>query len=107
NFAWSHHGWDWAEKELSELKGIVKAVNMSPPHPRLDVETPENEVWRIELGNPSQTKQAGFTADSAKPGDQVHALGNRSRDPNEKRLKAVRITVGDKTYDIYPNRIPR
>ena len=38
--------------------------------------------------------------------DEVTAIGNRSQDENEKRMKAVRITVNGKTYDVYPDRAP-
>ena len=78
---------------------------MAPPHPSLDVATADDGLWRVELGNPRQTQRAGFVEGSAKPGDRVVALGNRSLDPNEKRMKAVRLTIGDKKYDIYPERI--
>jgi hypothetical protein len=33
------------------------------------------------------------------------ALGNRAAD-GATRMKAVRITIGEKVYDIYPDRIP-
>jgi hypothetical protein len=36
----------------------------------------------------------------------VTALGNRSRDETERRMKAVRVTVNGKTYDVYPSRTP-
>ncbi|MBF6617122.1 DUF6152 family protein [Pollutimonas thiosulfatoxidans] len=103
--AWAHHGWNWADSEQIKLTGTVKSVSMVPPHPRLEVETPNDGVWRIELANPAQTKRAGFIEGSAKPGDSVNVTGNRSKDHTEKRMKAVQITVGDKAYDIYPDRI--
>lgn len=103
--AWAHHGWNWADAEQSQLSGTIKSVSMTPPHPRLEVDTANDGLWRIELGNPSQTKRAGFTEASAIPGDTVKVTGNRSKDAGEKRMKAVQITVGDKTYDIYPDRI--
>ena len=31
-------------------------------------------------------------------------IGNRSQDPNETRMKAVRVIVNGKTYDVYPDR---
>lgn len=103
----AHHGWSWADSEQFKLSGTVRKVEVSPPHPWLDVETTSDGVWRVELGNPSQTERAGFVVGSAKPGDKVVATGNRSKDHKEKRMKAVQLTVGDKTYDIYPERIEK
>lgn len=103
--ALAHHGWNWAEDEQTELTGIVRAVVIAPPHPTLDVETASDGLWKVELGNPRQTQRSGFVEGSAKPGDRVVVLGNRSLDRDEKRMKAVRITVEGKVFDIYPDRI--
>lgn len=61
-----------------------------PPYPWLDVRT-DGRVWRVELGNPNQTKEAGFVEGSAKPGDTVTAIGNRDRDSTNKHMKAVQL----------------
>jgi len=102
--ALAHHGWGWAEGEQTELRGTIREVYIGAPHPTLRVETPDG-VWTVELGNPRQTAAAGFNEQSASAGDAVVALGNRSISPAERRLKAVRITVRQRTYDIYPSRI--
>ncbi|HUH58579.1 MAG TPA: DUF6152 family protein [Candidimonas sp.] len=102
--AWAHHGWAWAEEEQMRLAGTVKEVQMAPPHPHLEVQTPQG-AWRVELANPSQTREAGFVESSAKPGDSIIATGNRAKNHAEMRMKAVQITVEGKTYDIYPERI--
>lgn len=103
----AHHGWSWADTDQIELAGTVQQVQIAPPHPWLDVRTADDGVWRVELGNPAQTRRAGFIDGSAKAGDEVLATGNRARDHAEKRMKAVQITVGGKTYDIYPERIQK
>jgi hypothetical protein len=103
--ALAHHGWAWAEEEQTELTGTIRKVVIAPPHPSLDVETANDGMWKIELANPRQTARSGFDEGSAKPGDKIVVLGNRSLDPNEKRMKAVRITVEGKVFDIYPERI--
>ena len=66
----------------------------------------DGAVWRVELAPPARTIAAGFTEDAAKAGDEVTAIGNRSKDKAERRMKAVRIIVGGKTYDVYPDRVP-
>jgi hypothetical protein len=102
----AHHGWSWAEEEQSQLTGTIESVSMSPPHPVLKVKAADG-VWQVDLGNPSQTERSGFTADSAKAGDAIVVLGNRSLEKNRKHMKAVRITVRDRQFDIYPERIKR
>ena len=103
--ALAHHGWSWAVDEQSELKGTVKSVSMAPPHPSLHVTAADGKEWLVDLANPNQTERSGFTAASAKAGDAVVVLGNRSKDQSQLWMKAVRITVAGKTYDLYPERI--
>ena len=102
--AQAHHGWSWAEGEQMELTGTIREVTIAPPHPTLRVEGPDG-MWTVELGNPSQTQRAGFVEGVARPGDRVVARGNRSQDRAERRMKAVRLTLGDRRFDIYPERI--
>lgn len=101
----AHHGWSWAEGEQTELRGTIEKLTMGGPHPTLDVATASDGVWLVELGNPRQTERSGFVEGSAKKGDPVVVVGNRSLKADEKRMKAVRITVADKRYDIYPEGI--
>ncbi|MPZ37459.1 MAG: hypothetical protein GEU95_05250 [Rhizobiales bacterium] len=103
--ALAHHGWSWADGEQMELNGTIQQVSMAPPHPTLTVKASDGRVWRVELSNPNQTARSGFTAKSAKPGDAIVILGNRNRDKSKAHMKAVRITIGGKNYDIYPERI--
>ena len=101
----AHHGWSWAEEEQSTLTGTIVAVSMAPPHPQLNVKAADGAVWLIDLGNPNQTERSGFTAASAKAGDTVVVLGNRDKDKSKMHMKAVRITVAGKQFDMYPERI--
>ena len=102
--AFAHHGWAWAEEETSELTGTIQDIYIGNPHAVLKVEAADG-VWTVELAPPSRTRAAGFDENAAKVGDQITAIGNRSRDHNEKRMKAVRIVVNGKTYDVYPDRV--
>lgn len=103
--AFAHHGWSWTEDGFFQLEGVIADVYIGNPHAMLDVDV-EGEIWRVELAPPAATMRAGFTEDIAKKGDEVTAIGNRSRDETERRMKAVRIIVGGKTYDVYPGRAP-
>ena len=103
--ALAHHGWNWAEDRQSELSGTVKSVSMAPPHPSLKIAAADGKEWLIDLANPNQTERSGFTATSTKAGDAITVLGNRAKDKSQLWMKAVRITVAGKTYDLYPERI--
>ncbi|MGN8117867.1 DUF6152 family protein [Labrys sp. 22185] len=103
--AFAHHGWSWAEGEQMELKGTIKAVSMAPPHPSLDVTAEDGVLWRVDLANPGQTQRSGFSDDTARPGDTVTVLGNRAKDRSKAWMKAVRVTIAGKNYDMYPDRI--
>lgn len=100
----AHHGWSWAEEEQTELTGTIESISMSPPHPTLKVNTADG-VWQVDLGNPNQTARSGFTGESANVGDPIVVLGNRSLEKDKRHMKAVRITVGGRKFDMYPERI--
>lgn len=101
----AHHGWSWAEGEKTTLEGTIRTISMAPPHPMLQVAAKTGTVWQVDLGNPSQTDRSGFTGDTAKPGDAITVLGNRHLDKTKMHMKAVRITVAGRNYDMYPERI--
>jgi hypothetical protein len=103
--AYAHHGWSWTPDGFFELRGKITALYIGNPHATLDVDA-EGEAWRVEMAPPSRTIAAGFTEEVAKVGDEVTAIGNRSLEATEKRMKAVRIIVNGKTYDVYPDRVP-
>jgi hypothetical protein len=85
--------------------GWVRRVSLARPLPTMLLAAPDGVVWLVDLGNPGQTERSGFTAASAKAGDAIVVLGNRALDKTKMHMKAVRITVAGKTYDIYPERI--
>lgn len=103
--ALAHHGWNWAEPEQTEMTGTIVQIYIGPPHPQLQIETADDGRWTVDLGNPRQTQRAGFVQGSASEGDTVVVLGNRSKTPGEKLIKAVRATINGRNYDFYPERI--
>lgn len=100
----AHHGWSWAEGEQIEMTGTIQSISFAPPHPSLEVEV-DGEIWNVELGNPNQTQRAGFVEGEAAVSDEIVILGHRSLEESERVIKAVRITVDDRNYDLYPDRI--
>jgi hypothetical protein len=103
--ALAHHGWSWAEEEQTTLEGRIVSVSMAPPHPQLQVEGSDGSRWQVDLGNPSQTERSGFDARSASAGDTITVLGNRNKDAGKRHMKAVRITIDGRNYDLYPERL--
>ncbi|MDB5796146.1 MAG: hypothetical protein JWP36_48 [Paucimonas sp.] len=102
--ALAHHGWSWAEGEQSKLVGTIQEISFAPPHPSLVVKAAD-AVWQIDLANPGATQRAGFIPGAAKPGDTVTIIGNRALDKNKNLMKAVRLTIEGKNFDLYPERI--
>lgn len=103
--ALAHHGWSWTQDGLFQLKGVIAGISIGNPHATIDVDV-DGTIWRVELAPPSRTTAAGFTEEVARVGDEVTAIGNRSQDAGENRMKAVRVIVGGRTFDVYPSRAP-
>lgn len=103
--ALAHHGWSWAQSEQMTLEGRITQISMAPPHPTLAVEAADGGRWQVDLGNPAQTERSGFKASSAKVGDAITVRGNRDLDAQKRHMKAVRITIDGKNYDMYPERL--
>ena len=103
----AHHGWEWAEEKQTDFSGTIREIYIGPPHPTLKVESASEGLWTVELSNPAQTVRAGFVEGVTKVGDKVEVLGNRSAKSGEKRMKAVRLIIADKTYLLYPERIQK
>ena len=105
--ALAHHGWEWAEERHSSLEGTIREVYIGPPHPSLKVETAGDGIWTVDLANPNQTARSGFAEGSARPGNKIVILGNRSATKDQKLIKAVKITVEGKDFVLYPERMPK
>ena len=103
----AHHGWTWTEPNQVEMTGRILKIYIGPPHPQIHIETPDDGQWTVDFGNPQQTQRAGFVEGSAKEGDTVVILGNRSNRSGEKLIKAVRATINGRQYVFYPERLPK
>lgn len=104
--AHAHHGWAWADGDLVTMAGAIESISMAPPHPMLKVKMQDGKSWQVDLGNPSQTERSGFSGETAKVGDAITVLGNRHKEHDKLHIKAVRISLDGKNYDMYPERIP-
>jgi len=99
----AHHGWRWTAAGNFELTGIIRESRLGMPHGELIVDV-EGEMWTVEVGQPWRNERAGLTNEMLSVGKEITASGGRSSDSNEKLLKAERIIIAGKVYDLYPNR---
>ena len=104
--AYAHLGWAWAEEETFTLTGAVEEIYLGHPHARLRIKAEEGN-WDVDLAPPIRTRRAGFDGNTARVGDQVTAIGNRSRDHNQLWMKAATIELNAMRYDVYPDRVQR
>lgn len=99
----AHHGWGWATGEEFELAGTVKTVRHGNPHGTILLSTRSGE-WTVEIGQPWRNQQAGLTRQLLRPGTRLLVHGHRSARKGERLIKAERIVIAGKSYNLYPDR---
>lgn len=101
--ALAHHGWSWTTGGNIDLTGVIKSVRLGNPHGRLEVDV-EGEVWVIEVGQPWRNERAGLKDGDLAEGVEIRIIGEPSADTGERRLKAERLFLGGREYELYPQR---
>jgi hypothetical protein len=101
--AFAHHGWGWASEEEFELTGKVTNVRLGNPHGEITVDA-KGEKWMVEVGQPWRNEQAGLTPELLSVGRVMTFHGHRSKKESEKLMKAERIIIEGKSYNLYPDR---
>ena len=99
----AHHGWAWAEGENFELTGVIKAAELGNPHGLLTV-TAKGEDWTVEVGQPWRNARAGLKDAMLAKGVELTLQGHRAQDPKVRRMKAERVIIRGKLYNLYPDR---
>ncbi|MEQ8934479.1 MAG: DUF6152 family protein [Amphiplicatus sp.] len=102
--AWAHHGWSWTTGESIELVGVIEAARLGNPHGVLDVDV-DGVTWNVEVGQPWRNERAGLKDDDLAEGVKVRLVGEPSKNPEEKRLKVVKLYIGDVEYVLYAERV--
>ncbi len=102
--AHAHHGWQWAKDEHHTLSGTVVEAKLGNPHGIVTLEV-GGERWTVEVGQPWRNARAGLADEMLAPGASLSAVGPRSAREGERVLKAERITIDGKHYDLYPERL--
>ena len=98
-----HHGWAWATDEEFQLAGVARQVRNGNPHGMMMLAT-SSGMWRVEIGQPWRNQRAGLTGEVLKTGTQLVVRGHRSARRGERLMKAERIVIGRKSYNLYPDR---
>ncbi len=100
--AFAHHGWaDYSDKD-SQVSGVVEDASLGQPHGVLKVRAREG-VWNVMLAPPAAIERSGLTLTALPKGAAVVARGHKRID-GTLEIKTERLTVGGRTYDLYPTR---
>lgn len=99
----AHHGWaGYLDADFS-LTGIVESANLGGPHGLLRVRV-NRQVWEVVLAPPTRIQRAGLTPRAVPRGTRVTARGHRHRDPRQLEMKTERLQIGNRIFDLYPER---
>ena len=101
--ALAHHGWRWTADGNFELTGTITKAELGNPHGILTVDV-NGEAWIVEVGQPWRNHKAGLMDEMLVPGVELTASGHRAVDSDDKRMKAERVTIDGRLYDLYPKR---
>ncbi len=101
----AHHGWGWAEDELSEISGRITDTRLGNPHGEVTIQA-QGEEWTVEVGQPWRNERAGLSEEMLSEGTLVTVIGNRSANKEERLIKAVRVVIDGHNHDLYPGRVP-
>ena len=99
----AHHGWGWATAEEFELTGEITAVRLGNPHGEVTLNV-KGEQWVVEVGQPWRNENAKLTPKLLSKGQIITAHGHRSAKKGQRLMKAERVVIAGKSYNLYPDR---
>jgi hypothetical protein len=99
----AHHGWGWATDEEFEITGKIIDVRLGNPHGEVSLDV-ENETWVVEVGQPWRNEQAGLNTEVLREGKIMTVHGHRSARDGERLVKAERVVIDGRDYNLYPDR---
>lgn len=101
--ALAHHGWAWTSGRNIQLTGTIEAAELGNPHGIVTVDA-GGEVWTVEVGQPWRHAQAGLDEALYAPGAEITVIGEPSADAADRRVKAERVVLDGRLYELYPDR---
>ncbi|MGH7927069.1 MAG: DUF6152 family protein [Candidatus Binatia bacterium] len=101
--AFAHHGWGWATDQEFELTGKVTEVRLGNPHGEVTLDV-DGKRWVVEVGQPWRNERAGLSKSLLTVGQVITAHGHRSSKEGHLLMKAERVVINGRNYDLYPDR---
>ena len=101
--ALAHHGWGWASDEEFQITGSITNVRLGNPHGEVTLNV-KGEDWVVEVGQPWRNERAGLTPALLNAGRLITVHGHRSAKERERLVKAERVVIDGKSYNLYPDR---
>ena len=99
----AHHGWSGYLDEEFSLTGTVADARLGGPHGLIRLRV-GRATWDVVLSPPTRIQRAGLTAEAVPNGTRVTAQGHRHRNPRTLEMKTERLIVGNRTFNLYPER---
>lgn len=99
----AHHGWSWTTGENIELTGTITETRLGMPHGDLVMDV-DGTSWTVEVGQPWRNERSGLKQGDLAKGVKITVSGEPSADPDEKLLKVERLWIGERKYELYPER---
>ena len=85
------------------MTGIIRTAQLGNPHGVLTVDA-DGDVWTVEVGQPWRNERAGLKDGDLAPGVEIRIEGEPSANISDRRVKAERVYISGRKYDLYPDR---
>ena len=94
----AHHSWPVSYQKLVTVKGTVKEITWTNPHPMftVDVKTEDGKTERWSIGGPALNRMEanGWSATTVKVGDVITGTGYQFMD-GQKIIRLERVVLPD------------
>ena len=101
--ALAHHGWSWTTGDNVEVEGVIQQADLGMPHGVLTLDV-DGETWTAEIGQPWRNERAGIAEGTLAPGVEVRIEGEPAADISERRVKAERLWIDGREFELDPER---
>ena len=100
--AQAHHGWAWTTGKSVEVAGVIKTSKLGNPHGVLTLDV-KGTTWTVEVGQPWRNKNAGLKDSDLAVGKEIRLKGEPAAN-GQNVVKALRVWVGEREHNLYPDR---